>query len=126
MLVRIFLVPMGFTDSTPQQVVRYTLSFLPSRISAKLVADRMRMASVIVAVSATLCTYVSPPRSWFLRYATASALNVASTLQRIKAAEVAGNHLNVRVVEDEVLVRDVEMAMEKIGGRVNSLSCLHP
>ena len=47
-------------------------------------------------------------------------MNVASILQRIKAAEVAGNHLNARVVEDGVLVRNVEVVMEKIGGRVNS------
>jgi hypothetical protein len=84
------------------------------------------MASVIVAVSATSCTFVSRPWSWFLRYATASALNGASILQRIKAAEVAGNHLNARVVEHGVLVRNVEVVMEKIGGRVNSLSWLHP
>jgi hypothetical protein len=84
------------------------------------------MANVIVAVSATLCTYVSRPRSWFRRYATASALNVVSILQRIKVAEVAGNQPNARVVGDGVLVRDVEVVMEKIGGRVNSFSWLHP
>jgi hypothetical protein len=114
-----------FRVFTLLQVVRYTLNFLPSRISARLAADRTRTASVTVAVSVTSCTCVWLPRSSFLRCATASALNVASILQRIKEAEVAGNRQNVRVVEDGVLVRDVEeVVMEKIGGRVNRSSRL--
>ena len=104
------------------QADRYTPSSPPLRISAKLAADRMRTASVTAAVSATSCTSVSRPRSSFLRCATASALNVGSTLQRFKEAEVAGNHRNARVVEGGVPVRNVRVVavvMEKIGGRVN-------
>ena len=107
-------------DSLSPQADRYMLSSLPLRTSAKLAADRTRMASVTAAVSATLCTSVSRPRSSFLRCATASALNVDSTLRRFKEAGVAGNHQNARVVEDGVPVRSVEVVvMEKTGGRVN-------
>jgi hypothetical protein len=57
----------------------------------------------------------------------ASASNVGPILQRIKVAEVDGNHRDARVVVDVVLARDVEVAMEKIGGRVNRLcGCMHP
>jgi hypothetical protein len=49
----------------------------------------------------------------------ASASNVGSILQRLKAAEVDGSHRNAKEVGDEVLARDVRVAMEKIGGRVN-------
>jgi len=57
----------------------------------------------------------------------ASASNVGPNLQRIKAAEVDGNHRDVRVVRDGVLARNVEVAMEKIGGHVNRSSvCMHP
>ena len=65
----------------------------------------------------------------------ASASNVGPILQRLKAAEVDGNHRDARVVGDGVLARDVEVevevevevAMEKIGGRVNRLcGCMHP
>jgi hypothetical protein len=51
----------------------------------------------------------------------ASASNVGPILQRLKAAEVDGNHRNARVVGDGVLARNVEVVMEKIGGRVNRL-----
>ena len=57
----------------------------------------------------------------------ASASNVRPILQRIKAAEVDGNHRDARVVRDGVLARNVKVAMEKIGGRVNrSCGCMHP
>jgi hypothetical protein len=57
----------------------------------------------------------------------ASASNVGLILQRLKAAEVDGNHRDARVVRDGVLARNVEVAMEKIGGRVNrSCGCMHP
>jgi hypothetical protein len=57
----------------------------------------------------------------------ASASNVGPILQRIKVAEVDGNHRNVRVVGHGVLARNVEVAMEKIGGHVNrSSGCMHP
>jgi hypothetical protein len=49
----------------------------------------------------------------------ASASNVELILQRLKAAEVDGNHRDARVVGAGVLARNVEGAMEKIGGRVN-------
>ena len=55
----------------------------------------------------------------------ASASNVGSILQRLKPAEVDGSHRNARLVGDGVLARDVEVevAMEKIGGRVNRFCC---
>jgi hypothetical protein len=57
----------------------------------------------------------------------ANASNVGPILQRIKAVEVDGNHRNARVVGDGVLARNVEVVMEKIGGRVNRLcGCIHP
>jgi hypothetical protein len=57
----------------------------------------------------------------------ASASNVGPILQRLKAAEVDGNHRNARVAGDGVLARNVEVAMEKIGGRVNrSCGYMHP
>jgi hypothetical protein len=98
---------------------------LPSRISAKPAADKMRTANATVAVFATLCTCVSRPRSSCLRYATASALNVGSILQRPKPAEVVGNLQNARAVGDGALARDAEVVMAKIGGRVNrSCECV--
>jgi hypothetical protein len=77
----------------------------------------MRTASAIAVVSVTLCTCVLHPRNSSLPYATASALIVGSTHPKIKAEEVAGSHLNARLGEDEVPVRDVGLATEKIGGR---------
>jgi hypothetical protein len=58
----------------------------------------------------------------------ASASNVGPIPQRLKAAEVDGNHRHARVVGDGVLARNVEeVAMEKIGGRVNrSRGSMHP
>lgn len=57
----------------------------------------------------------------------ASASNVGPILQRIKAVEVDGNHRDARVVGGAVLARNVEVVMEKIGGRVNRLcGCVHP
>ena len=102
-------------------------SSLLSRISAKLAAGRMRTANAIVVVFATLCTCVLHPRSSFLRYAMASASNAGPILQRVKAAEVDGNLQNVRVVGGGVLARNVQVAMEKIGGLVNrQCGCMHP
>ena len=49
----------------------------------------------------------------------ASASNVGPILQRLKAAEVDGNHRNARVVGGGVLAQNVQVAMEKIGGHVN-------
>src|SRR6266436_3217871 len=56
----------------------------------------------------------------------ASASNVEPILQRIKAVEVDGSQRSARVVGDGVLARNVEVVMEKIGGRVNrSCGCMH-
>jgi hypothetical protein len=56
-----------------------------------------------------------------------SASNVGPILQRLKAAEVDGNHRNARVVGGGVLAQNVQVAMEKIGGRVNrSWGCMRP
>jgi len=95
-----------------------TPNYLPSQISAKLVADRMRTASAIAVVSVTSCTCVLHPRNSFLPYAMASALSVGSTHPKIKAGEVAGSHLSARLGKDEVPARGVEVAMGKTGGRV--------
>ena len=91
----------------------------PSRTSAKPVADRMRTASAIAVVSVTSCTCVLHPRNSSLPYATASALSVGSTHQKIKPEVVVGNHLSARLGELEVPVRDVQVAMERTGGRVS-------
>lgn len=57
----------------------------------------------------------------------ASASNVGPILQRPKAAEVDGNHRNAKVVGGGVLARNVQVEMEKIGGRVNrSWRCMRP
>lgn len=58
MLVRIYFVWTYSVDFSPLQVDPYMPSSLPLRISAKLAADRMRMASATVADFATLCTCV--------------------------------------------------------------------
>ena len=94
----------------------------PLQIFAKLVADRMRTASAIAVVSVTLCTCVLHPKNSSLRYGTANASSVGSTHPKIKAEEVVGSHLSVKVGEDEVPVRGVGAAMGKTGGRVSRFS----
>lgn len=94
-----------------------TPNCLPLQIFAKPVADRMRTASAIAAVSVTLCTCVLHPRNSSLRYGTASALSVGSTRQKVKAEEVAGSHLSAKVGKDEAPARGVGVATGKTGGR---------